>query len=396
MDKYYRTGGAFIIDTSNITIRTRYNKDTTALDNIVPITVWRDESSCSALLYNTNSHTVYNIDDKPLASLPNKKQSDIKRFGTINSIDNIIIIHDKTETNPAGFEVFSSFPKEVQSMYRLPITPNTNVYAIYRKDRVTLMNRVGLAEIKQKLKKVKNKEAPIMLWGVKPSKSDDLLKYQMSNKKALDSINTIGDFLSTPLTGNNKPTFITIDYDSFNQAFFPKHNLPEGAEPLQPEEYNKFRNIESNTDFLPFKKDGEYYAIIFNNNIVPLGSDPEKIKCVYCGADYDGNDVHYTVAKAEDDAVTIYDVENNTPSRIFNEVKELKKFKHIRGFGLDELDYIIEDNKGVIHTYTFKDNDLVETNDVFSSLIKAATLKNTLAHGITSEAAQQYLSAICQ
>jgi len=397
MDKYYQTSDeTFIITPADATLQVKNStKEHDLTTGMVPIDLWEGGDFGTILLYDRNTHTVYKSDTKPLMKLSGENPDSVKRFGNINSVGNILIIQESSI--PSKFEIFEPMAEDIQAMYQLPIK-NTNIYALYGKDKVTLFKRTGMGEIKDRLKKVKDKKAKLTLWDIKLDYST--MTYIIDTSDAINSTKSVGDFLATKFTADNSPTFIIMDHESFNQAFFPKRNLPTGAEPLQPEEYSKFENIESNTSLLPFKKNNEYYALAFNNFVIPLGSNPEKVKGIY-GSVHDYSyykSARHTVTKVEDDTVTIYSIESEASNRTLNKAKEFKKFEHVRGFGINMngLDYVIEDNKGVLHAYLYNTDGHLVTGNIPGNLIEATTLKNTLSHGLTPEAAQQYLSVICQ
>jgi len=390
VDKYYwGTYGNYIITQSGAAVQVgNTNKDPAVINNMVPIHTWRDNIVGTTILYDRNTHTVYKSSGKYLSKLSGEHLDKVRKFGRICSIGNILFTQEGWL--PTGFRIPEAMADDIHAMYLLPIK-NTTIYGLYGKDRVTLFKRKGIAEIKNRLKEIKDKETKITVWDVKPIHSDKLVKYSIDTNNT--ATQTIKDFINTEFTTDNSATFVTMSYDTFNQAFFPKQKLPTGAELLYPEEYSKFKHIETNTNILPFKKDNSYYVLTATDQIIQIGNDPSKVNGIY---GYKPDNSNKLLIKVESDKALLYRADNHTPNDKASEPELFREFKQIKGFGIgDNNNFLIEDTNGVLHTYKYMYNDLDEVNtDPF--FIKAAALKNTLSQSLTLEAAQQYLSVICQ
>ena len=393
MDIYHHTvwNRDFIISTD--TVFGNNNKTSEVVSDRVPIPTWKHETPHSLLLYDKKTHMLYQNTDDEIADLSVEGGEDldnVKRFGEINCIGNVLIIHK--DYSPEGYKVFEPITQDIQAMYRLPLSnEKASVYALYRKDEVTLLNLDGTTDIKAALKKVKDKNSKLTAYPAVRSYGNEVIQYEIDTTKVLESSYTVKDFLKKRFSRDETPTFITINYDIFNQAFLPKKQLPKGAEPLTPEEYEKFGNIKTNTTLIPFKKDNNFYAITLNNRIVNIGSNPKNLEGIYAIV----HDKHKAIATVTKNDIKIYKTKEPEDNK-FSEAQLYKEFNNARGFGVTTTGCIIEDEKGVVHTYGYDSFEGLFEIDTPDPFVITAMLKNTLSGFVTSEAVKQFQEVLCK
>jgi len=394
MHWYYRSFGVYI-DTGNLIIRTNFNKLPISISNKVAITTWSDsDATQNILFYDTANHTINNNNNEvsDLSSVEGGYSLDnVKRFGRINAIGNIFITEG--QFHPSGHVIPKDIADGVQAMYKLPSDKELTTYVLYGKDKVSLLSKQDTSKLREILSNTKDKSRSISVFDFKAYKTDSVMSLAIKPQESTHTIDEISQS-KIPLT------LLSMDHDTFTQIFFPREKLPDGADPLNPEEYEKFRNIRSNTAFLPFKKDGKYYALVSTDQIVHLGDNIDDIKGVYhipynnTGTNKDNT----PVALITDDSVRLYKPKSIESDSEFRETEEIAHFKGVRGFGVGDWDsFYVEDEKGVLHIYehTSKDTQRLVEGKVYDYLIKGVMLKNTLSGFTTPESVQQYLTAIC-